>query len=228
MVQHHRAPEPDKVPQGARLLQPAGRVSEEKSEKLAGAQASWRSAPAGAGRPHGDARSRGSEEAMAMGSEFSAFAGGRNCWRNSWTLKSCEAGFLAALPLPQPGALRLRASVSRSVSDHLQPPPPPAHSQETLSPNETNSAGRGALRPGDTGVRAQQHLPTGPARPSGGHSRVGMVTEPRSPPRRASAGPRRARRPHHDGPAARAAEARTSEAGRGSRCGPPRPRRPSG
>ncbi|CAM9545144.1 unnamed protein product, partial [Rangifer tarandus platyrhynchus] len=88
----------------------------------------------------------------------------------------------------------------------------------------------GTPRPSDT----RSARPTLPARPGPalGQPLTGRHgdPEPRSPPRRASAGPRRARRPHHDGPAARAAEAGTRgrAKGRESRRGPPLPRRLNG
>lgn len=79
-----------------------------------------------------------------MGSEFSAFAGSPCALLEKQLDSEVLRGWLlAALPLPKPDALRARASVSRSVQRAPAPPPPPTHSQGTLSPNETNSAGRG-------------------------------------------------------------------------------------
>ena len=100
-----------------------------------------------------------------MGGEFSAFAGSPCALLEEQLDSEVLRGWLlAVLPLPKPGALRARASVSCSVQRAPAPqPPPPAHSWGSLSPNETNSAGRGDTRsarptlPARPGPRAATH-----------------------------------------------------------------------
>lgn len=120
--------------------------------------------------------------------------------------------------------MNARASVSPSAQRALTPPHPPPHPGR-LSRKETNSAGRARALPGSPQPRSATPQPRRtaprpppkcvcarqaaasqrpPARPDPCRPLTGRHGDPEPrppPPRRSSAGPRRARGRHHDAPA---------------------------